>query len=50
MKKFALILAAYLLMAGTAMGEYTNLAPVYGTASANSTYLDYTPGLAVDGT
>jgi hypothetical protein len=49
LKKFALILAAFFLMAGTSMGEYINLAPVYGTASTNSTYLDYNPGLAIDG-
>ena len=49
MKKFALILAALFLTAGTAMGENINLAPVYGTASANSTYKDFTPGQAIDG-
>lgn len=49
MKKFAMFMASFLLMAGTAMAEYINLSKVYGTASSNSTYLSFTPNLAIDG-
>lgn len=49
MKRFVLVTTAFLLMAGTAMAEYINLAPVYGTATTNATWDGHNAGNAIDG-
>lgn len=49
MRKLVLVSAVFLLMAGTAMAEYVNLAPLYGTASTNSTWEGRTAANAIDG-
>jgi hypothetical protein len=49
MKKLVLVSAVFFLMAGTAMAEYVNLAPLYGVASTNATYGSYNAGNAIDG-
>lgn len=49
MKRFVLFLAIFLLMAGTAMAEYINLAPVYGTATTNAMWDGHNAGNAIDG-